>query len=108
MPKPPRQLIKQVENFEAIIDTLNGLIDGSKIKLEYYDQDFLERLSTIRKDGLELRDKIQLFKNDLEHSLSDEYTNNGNSRFASEATEKDLEFARKVVNSFIMKDPSYE
>lgn len=105
MKKPPRVLVKQIENFENIIEALNGLIDGSKIKLQNYDKDFLEKLSDIRKNGLELRDKIQLFKNDLESSLSREYGENTGSRFASEKINGD---PKKVVESFMTRSPIYE
>lgn len=110
MAKPPRQLIKQVENFEQIIDTLNGLIDGSKIKLQYYDQDFFERLTKIRKDGLELRDDIQIFKNDLEHSLTKEFgSGDGSSRFAAEGLKPiEVQAARKVVDSYMARTAKYE
>jgi hypothetical protein len=109
MAKPPRQLIKQVENFEEIIDALNGLIDGSKIKLQYYDQDFFERLTTIRKNGLELRDEIQIFKNDLEQSLTREYSPEASSRFAAEGMKPiSSKAARKVVDSYMTRTTKYE
>lgn len=109
MAKPPRQLIKQVESFEEIIDALNGLIDGSKIKLQFYDQDFFERLTTIRKNGLELRDEIQIFKNDLEQAMTREYSPEASSRFAAEGMSAiDSHAARKVVDSYMTRTARYE
>lgn len=106
MAKIPRVLIKQIENFEEVIKALNGLIDGTKIKLEYYDEDFLQQLSGIRKKGLDLRDEIQVFKNSLETSLSKEYE--GNSRFASDSEEASKsEMTRKVIASFLTKKEEY-
>lgn len=92
--KVPKPLIKQIENFDSIIEALNGLIDGSKIKLENYDEDFLEDLSDIRKKGLELRDQIEVFKSKLESSVVDEYATTTNSRFAS---------TKGVIDNFLTK-----
>jgi predicted nucleic acid-binding Zn-ribbon protein len=92
MSKVPKPLVKQIENFNEIMEALNGLIDGSKIKLENYDDDFLEILTDIRKKGLELRDQIEVFKNKLEESVSDEYDTSSNSRFAS---------TERVIDSFL-------
>ena len=99
--KIPRPLIKQIENFDEIIKALNGLIDGTKIKLENYDEDFLDTLTDIRKKGLELRDAIEVFKNKLGSSLADEYgeeNENANTRFAS---------ARNVIDAFLTKTVKY-
>ena len=101
MAKIPRPLIKQLENFNEIIEALNGLIDGSKIKLENYDDKFLETLTDIRKKGLELRDDIEVFKNKLGASASEEYdaaNQDVNTRFAS---------AHNVINSFLTKTVKY-
>lgn len=98
--KIPRPLIKQLENFNEIIEALNGLIDG-KIKLEHYDDKFLETLTDIRKKGLELRDEIESFKNKLGESVADEYEvpeQDGSSRFAS---------AKHVISSFLTKTVEY-
>lgn len=112
MAKVPEVLKEQIEGFEEIIQVLNGLIDGSKIKLDYYDQKFLEKLSTIRKDGLELRDKIQIFKNDLEHAVTQEYGGGANSRFAGKGpgvkTWRNVAAAKKVVDSFVARTVTYE
>jgi predicted nucleic acid-binding Zn-ribbon protein len=98
MAKVPRPLIKQIEGFNEIIEALNGLIDGSKIKLEHYDDTFFETLSDIRKKGLELRDEIEVFKNKLEESAVDEYATSTNSRFAS---------TKKVIDSFLTSSSGY-
>jgi len=99
MSKVPRPLVKQVESFNDIIDALNSLIDGSKIKLEHYDDTFLEGLTDIRKKGLELRDEIEVFKNKLEASVAEEYNTSNSSRFAS---------AERVIGSFLTKSPEYQ
>jgi predicted nucleic acid-binding Zn-ribbon protein len=98
MSKIPKPLVKQIENFNEIMEALNGLIDGSKIKLENYDDDFLEILTDIRKKGLELRDQIEVFKNKLEESVASEYDTTSNSRFAS---------AKNVIDSFLTSKADY-
>ncbi len=112
MAQVPEVLTEQIEAFEEIIAVLNGLVDGTKIKLEHYDQKFLEKLSAIRKDGLELRDKIQIFKNSLEESVSQEYSNTGSSRFAAGGpgtkTWRNVEAAKKVVDAFMTRSSLYE
>ena len=91
MAKVPRPLIKQIENFDEILEALNGLIDGSRIKLENYDDDLLDDLTDIRKKGLELRDQIEIFKGKLENSVAEEYaSSNTNSRFASSEVIEDF------------------
>ena len=105
MAKIPRALTKQIENLEEIIKSLNGLIDGSKVKLENYDEDFLKTLSDIRKKGLELRDDIQVFKNSLEKSLADEY--DSSSRFASDQSDS-VKITERVISSFISKNANYD
>lgn len=118
MAKVPRALVKQIENFEDIIKALNGLIDGSKIKLEYYDEGFLKELSDIRKSGLELRDNMEVFKNRLESSASEEYENDSNSRFEREASDKtvlpmgertwrNVQAAQKVIDKYLTSNPRY-
>lgn len=118
MSKVPRQLRKQVENLEEVIKSLNGLIDGSKIKLEYYDEGFLKELSEIRKSGLELRDNIEVFKNRLEDSASDQYESDSNSRFEREASEKriyppgvktwrNVKAAQKIIDKYLVSKPQY-
>lgn len=107
--KVPRQLTKQIEYLESVVATLNGLIDGKKVNVENYDKDFLKKLSAIRKDGLDLRDKIQIFKGELEEAINEEYSViDKNPRFASEDYARvDKEAAKKVVDSFITNIPKY-
>jgi hypothetical protein len=81
MPKPPRQLTHQVEIFEGVIKSLNDLTDVNKIQMQYYGADFIEPLTDLRTKALELRNAIEVFKNNLEFSLGSQYLSN--SRFAS-------------------------
>lgn len=98
MSKIPKPLVKQIENFNEIIEVLNGLIDSNKIKLEHYDDKFMETLAEIRKKGLELRDEIEVFKNKLEESVVEEYDVTSNSRFAS---------TERVIDSFLTSNKGY-
>jgi predicted nuclease with TOPRIM domain len=103
MGKIPRPLIKQIENFDEIIKALNGLIDG-KIKLEHYDDKFLETLADIRKKGLELRDELEVFKNKLGVAVQEEYEaepEDLSSRFGSTTS------AKSVISSFLTKTVEY-
>lgn len=84
MPKPPRQLTKQIEVLEGIIANLSDLIDAKKIKVEYYGEDFLKPLAEIRQEALALRSKLEIFKTQLEEALTAQYYNN--ERFASTKT----------------------
>jgi len=90
MPKPPRQLTHQVEIFEGVIKSLNDITDVNKIQMQFYGADFIEPLSDIRTKALELRNAIEVFKNNLEFSLGAQYLKN--SRFAS---------AGRVLNSYL-------
>lgn len=74
-------MVKQIENIEEIIKSLGDLVDDKKIKLEYYGKDFLAELSDIRQTGLELRDKLEIFKNKMEYAANEQF--NSSSRFAS-------------------------
>lgn len=95
MPKAPRELIKQIEFFEGVIAKLNELVDGKKIKVELYGKDFLESLTEISQDGLALRGKIEIFKNNLEQALTSQYYEN--SRFAS---------VGRVIDQFLTSEGS--
>lgn len=93
--KVPRELIKQIEMMNEIIDSLNNLFSTGKIKLELYGQDFLDDLTDLRKKGLELRDELEVFKNKMMYAASEQFGGEDtNSRFAS---------AKKVVENFIVK-----
>lgn len=107
MSKVPRPLIKQIENFDEIVKVLDGLIDSSKIKLEHYDDTFVETLSGIRKKGLELRDAIEVFKNKLEASVITEYDVTSNSRFAA-AKVSSKESAKRVIDTFLTSNKGYD
>lgn len=92
MPKPPKELIKQIENIENVISSLNDIVDVNKIKMEYYGKDFQEPLTEIRQKALELRDSLEIFKGNLEYSLTAQYTTN--ERFAS---------TKRVVDTYLSK-----
>ena len=93
MPKPPRELTKQIEILEGVIASLNDLISTEKIKVDLYGKDFLEPLSEMQQDGLALRGKIEIFKSKLEETLTDQYY--GNERFASVSRVLDTFLSRR-------------
>lgn len=104
--KVPRQLTKQIEYLEGVIGTLNGLIDGKKVNVENYDKEFLKKLTAIRKDGLDLRDKIQIFKGELEEAINEEYsTEDKNPRFAS--SEQVSLKAKRVLDNYMTQIQEY-
>jgi len=90
MSKTPRQLTRQVEIFEGVIKALNELTDVNKVQMQYYGADFIEPLTELRSKALDLRNFIEVFKNNLEFSLGTQYEKN--SRFAS---------AKRVVESYL-------
>lgn len=90
MPKPPRELTKQIEILEKIIGNLNELISTDKIKMDLYGKDFQEPLTEIQQDGLALRGKLEVFKSNLEEALTEQYYSS--ERFAS---------VNKVLDSFL-------
>ena len=92
MPKPPRELTKQVMVVQEIIDGLNDVISGNKIKIEYYGKDFVEPLGEIRKQALELRSKMEVFKSNLEYALTAQFSTS--ERFAS---------SKKVIDQFLSR-----
>ena len=92
MPKPPRELTKQVMTIQEIIDGLNDVISGNKIKIEYYGKDFVEPLGEIRKQALELRSKMEVFKSNLEYALTAQFSTS--ERFAS---------SKKVIDQFLSR-----
>lgn len=93
MPKPPRELTKQIMTIQEIIDGLNDVIGGNKIKIEYYGKAFVEPLSEIRKQALELRSKMEVFKSNLEYALTAQYSSS--ERFAS---------SKKVIAQFLSRN----
>jgi len=90
MAKPPRELTKQVEIIEDVIKNLGDLIDVNKIKAQYYGKDFLKPLTEIRQDGLALRSKLEIFKNNLEYAMTAQYSES--ERFAS---------TNKVIDAYL-------
>lgn len=82
MARPPKQLIEQIEVIEKIISSLNDIIDPNKIRVEYYDEDFLKSLGDIRQEAVGLRSKLEIFKAQMEAALTTQYS--VNQRFASE------------------------
>ncbi|MBD3261447.1 MAG: hypothetical protein GF334_07165 [Candidatus Altiarchaeales archaeon] len=84
MPKPPKQLTKQIKVLEGTISNLSDIVDDKKIKVEYYGEDFLKPLAEIRQEALALRSKLEIFKSQLEEALTAQYYNN--ERFASTKT----------------------
>jgi predicted nucleic acid-binding Zn-ribbon protein len=105
MSKIPKPLVKQIENFNEIIEALNGLVDD-KIKLEHYDDTFVEILTDIRKKGLELKDEIEVFKNKLEASVIEEYDVTSSSRFAA-VKGSSKESTKRVIDSFLTSNGQY-
>jgi len=89
MTKPPKELIKQLENIEKVVSSLNDLINTDKIKIQHYGTDFLKDLSGIQQDGIALRAKLVSFKEELESSLTEQYD------------PKSLRFAAEVVKDFL-------
>jgi len=81
MPKPPKELMKQVSIIQEIIEGLNDVIDNEKIKVQFYGKDFIEPLNDIRKQALELRGNLEVFKNNLEYALTAQFSSS--ERFAS-------------------------
>ena len=92
--KASRETINLLKNstelIEEIISSLNELIDPDKIKVQYYGQDFLKELSDIRQDGLSLRSRLEVFKNNMEQALTTQYQES--QRFAS---------TNKVIETFL-------
>lgn len=93
MPKPPRELVKQIELINEVMSSLEKLIDTKKVKLELYSQDFIEPLSKIRTSAFELRNELELFKNNMELALTEQYYKSD--RFAS---------VQRVVDSYLNRD----
>jgi hypothetical protein len=93
MPKPPKELMKQVRTVQEIIEGLNDII-GDKIQTQYYGKAFIEPLNEIRKQALELRGSLEVFKNNLEYALSAQYSSN--ERFASDP--------KRVIDKFLSRN----
>lgn len=96
MPKPPRELIKQIEIIAEVIESVNTLIDNKKIKVENYGKDFLEPLNKIRSNAMELRNQLELFKSNMEVAITNQYYRSD--RFASEIEDKTK---KSVIDKFL-------
>ena len=102
MPKPPRELVKQIEIVADSIEGLNNLIDNKKIKVENYGKDFMEPLNKIRSMAMELRNNLELFKANMERAVTEQYYSN--SRFAGEVNK---ETRKKVIDKFLSSNNEY-
>lgn len=102
MPKPPRELTKQIEVVAEVIDSVNNLIDNKKIKVENYGKDFQEPLTKIRTKAMELRNDLELFKNNMERALTEQYYSSD--RFAGEVSD---EIKESVINKFLSSNPKF-
>lgn len=102
MPKPPRELVKQIEIIDGVINSVNDLIDNRKIKVENYGKDFLEPLTKIRAKGLELRNELEIFKHYMERALTEQFYNSD--RFAGDVS---AESAKNVVHQFLSRKEDF-
>jgi hypothetical protein len=91
MQNPPRELVKQVEYFNQIINSLNVLTDANKINVKNYGSDFLQPLIDIRQKAMELRSLLEVFKSNLDYSLGAQFEVK-NKRFAA---------VEKVVKNYL-------
>lgn len=96
MPKPPKELIKQIEIITGVIESVNDIVDNKKIKVENYGKDFLEPLTKIRSKAMDLRNDLELFKNYMERALTEQYYSS--SRFAGEVNK---EITKSVIDKFL-------
>jgi hypothetical protein len=96
MPKPPKELIKQIEIISEVIESVNTIIDNKKIKVENYGRDFLEPLTKIRSKAMELRNDLELFKSNMERALTEQYYSSD--RFAGDVSK---EAAKNVITKFL-------
>ena len=102
MPKPPRELTKQIEVVAEVIESVNNLIDNKKIKVENYGKDFQEPLTKIRTKAMELRNDLELFKNNMERALTEQYYSSD--RFAGELSD---DIKENVINKFLSSNPNF-
>lgn len=102
MPKPPRELTKQIEVVADVIESVNNLIDNKKIKVENYGKDFQEPLTKIRTKAMELRNDLELFKNNMERAITEQYYSSD--RFAGEVSD---DIKESVINKFLSSNPNF-
>jgi hypothetical protein len=98
MPNPPKELLKQIEIINEVSEKLDDLITNKKIKLEFYGKQFLEPLNEVRTKAMELRNELDVFKNNMESAISEQYYNSD--RFANE---KAMINPKRVVDSFLSR-----
>lgn len=101
MPKPPRELMKQIEIIADVTDSLNNIINDKKLKIEYYGKDFLEPLTKIRTMAMELRNELELFQHNMERAVTDQYYSSD--RFASERDKISIDKTDNVINLFLSR-----
>jgi hypothetical protein len=92
--RPPQELVEQIGIINNLVSSLSDLVDLNKIKMQHYGQEFQKPLIEIREDGMSLRSKLEVFKNQMEYALKAQYATNNSSRFAS---------SDKVVDLFLSK-----
>jgi len=102
MPKPPRELVKQIEVIAEAINNVSVLIDDKKIRVENYGKDFLEPLTKIRVKAIDLRNDLELFKYNMERALTDQYYTSD--RFANKQVNKS---AQKVIKKYLSSNVEY-
>ena len=102
MPKPPRELLKQIEIIAEVTENLNTLIDNKRIRVENYGKDFLEPLNKIRSQAMELRNNLELFKSNMERALTEQYYTN--SRFANDVSK---EATKSVIEKFLSSNTDF-
>jgi hypothetical protein len=102
MAKVPRELQKQIEMVDNVMGTLNLLIESDKVSTKYYGKDFIEPLSDIRKQALELRGQLEVFKNNMDYAIKAQYDEVSNNRFASTAGVSS-DMASKVIGKHLAK-----
>jgi hypothetical protein len=102
MPKPPKELVKQIEIVSGVIESVNTLIDNKKIKVENYGKDFLEPLTKIRSKAMELRNDLELFKSYMERAITEQYYSSD--RFAGDVSKETKE---NVINKFLSSSTDF-
>jgi len=88
--KVPRELTRQVSIVEGVIKALCDFTDVEKIQLQYYGDEFQETMVDLQKQAMDLRGKIEVFKNKMEEAATLTYFESA--RFAS---------AKKAVDGFL-------
>jgi len=79
--KVPRELTRQISIIEGVIKSLSDFTSTDKIQMQYYSEDFLKALVEMQKEAMELRGKLEVFKNNMERAAT--YSFYESARFAS-------------------------